>query len=199
MNEAAIVFPKESSWNMIFLFFFFKGKRKCIQIFRCAYFFCPTSENKQSLPLLMGLFRNIIFKGLFMWAKLLFVLVSPGRFCIRSRKETKHGCDSFCFSAYNSHTKRTRHWLDQTSSSGLTWNSQVPHHSVFINDRPRVQWWSHKTVHGGAGKFLLLRAWWHQSLGHVGERWTAVSSSSNALAKHVAGTYLCGSTDISPF
>lgn len=68
----------------------------------------------------MGLFRNIIFKGLSMWAKLFFVLVSLGQFRVCSGKETKHGCDSFCFSAYNSDTKRTPHWLDQTSSSGLT-------------------------------------------------------------------------------
>ena len=68
----------------------------------------------------MGLFRNIIFKELFLWAQLFFVLASLGQFCVCPGKETKHGCDSFCVSAYNSDTKRTPHGLDQASSAGLT-------------------------------------------------------------------------------
>lgn len=44
----------------------------------------------------MRLFRNIIFKEPFMWAKLFSVLGNLGPFCMSPGKETKHGCDFFC-------------------------------------------------------------------------------------------------------
>lgn len=50
----------------------------------------------------MDLFRNIIFKELFMWAKLFFVLVSLWQFHMCPGSETKHGWDSFCVHAHNS-------------------------------------------------------------------------------------------------
>ena len=75
---------------------------------------------QESLASVMGLFRNIIFKELFLWAKLVFVSASLGQFCVCPGKETKLGCESFCVSAYNSDAERTPHWLDQASSAGLT-------------------------------------------------------------------------------
>lgn len=68
----------------------------------------------------MDLFRNIIFKAIFMWAKLFFVLVSLGQFHMYPGRETKHGCDSFCVHAYNSDTRKTPHWLVQVLNSGLS-------------------------------------------------------------------------------
>lgn len=67
----------------------------------------------------MGLFRNIIFKELFMWAELFSVLGSLGQFCVCPGKKTKHGCDSFSVSVYNSDAKRTPCWLNQVLSTGL--------------------------------------------------------------------------------
>lgn len=93
----------------------FLGERKMHTNLCCAYVFCPTSENKQStkrLPLVMDLFRNIIFKELSMWANVFFVLVNLGQLHMCPGKETKHGYDSFHFSADNADTKRIPHWLD---------------------------------------------------------------------------------------
>lgn len=106
MNGAPVCFPGKFLKYCIS----FSRKEKMLEILWCAYFFCPTPENKQSeksLPSVMDLFRNIIFKELFISAKLFFVLASPGQFRMCPGRETKHGCDSFCVHAYNSDTKKT--------------------------------------------------------------------------------------------